>query len=336
MNNTIYLLTGASGLLGGNILKILTERGERVRVLVRNNFQRDKFPRAEAVSGDLLDTESLRLFFSVPEDLDIIVIHSAGIVTMDPKPDQRTHDVNVRGTANIITNCIDNKVRKLVYISSTSVIPEPPMGEKIREAAACDPDRVVGYYSKTKAEATQLVFDAVREQGLDASVIYPSGILGPNDYGSGLITSSLKMVAGGKLRVAVGGTFNSVDARDLAQGVIACAEKGRRAESYIMAGQCQTFTHFLETVCGEVGVGRPLFTIPLWVLRPFTGLGVLYGKLTRRPPWFSGYTIYNLERNNDFSSEKASRELGFHSRAMNETIKDTIAWMRDEKMIKSV
>ncbi len=56
-----------------------------------------------------------------------------------------------------------------------------------------DAKKVIGYYSKTKAEATGLVLKAVREHGLDASIVYPSGILGPNDYNFGLITSSIKL-----------------------------------------------------------------------------------------------------------------------------------------------
>lgn len=328
MDKKMYLLTGASGLLGGSILKILIARGANVRVLVRGPANKNIPPEADIVTGDILDKESLHEFFSVPDGMDVIVIHAASIVTMDPSPNEEVHRVNIGGTANIIENCLERSVKKLVYISSTSAIPERPKGELIREVNYHDAKKVIGYYSKTKTVATQFVLNAVREHDLDASIVYPSGILGPNDYGSGLITSSMKMVADGKLRIAIGGTFNSVDVRDLAEGIIACAEKGRKGESYIMAGQCHTFKQFLETTCQEAGVKKPLLTVPLWLLRPFTCIGVLHGKLHKQPPWFSKYTIYNLDRNNNYSAEKAETELGFRCRPLRETIKDTIEWLR--------
>lgn len=330
MNKNLYLLTGASGLLGGNILRNLIAKGENVRVFVRDPAKKYIPHEADIVTGNLLDKEALHKFFEAPEDTDIIVIHAAGIVTMNPKPDKEVHMVNVDGTTNIIEKCLERKVKKLVYISSTNAIPERPKGEQIREVSFHDVEKVIGYYSKTKAEATELVLKAVREQNLDASIICPSGIFGPNDYGFGLITSSMKMFASGKLRIAIGGSFSSVDVRDLAKGVITCAEKGRKGETYIMADAGHTFKELLDTTCQVAGAKKPLLTIPLWLLRPFTWVGVLHGKLNKQPPWFSKYTIYNLERNNNYSAQKAEKELGFSCRSFHETIKDTIEWLRRE------
>ena len=143
------------------------------------------------------------------------------------------------------------------------------------------------------------------------------------------------MMASGKLRIAIGGTFNYVDARDLAAGVIACSEKGRKGETYIMSSRCYTFKQFLETICEEAGVKKPLFTVPLWLVRPVSYFGNLYVRVSKKPAWFSRFTVYNLERNNNYSSEKAKRELGFQCRSLNETTADTIKWLRQEKMIKT-
>jgi len=332
MINQIYLLTGATGLLGSNILKELTESGKSVRILVMPG---DKAIAAmpddiEIIEGDVLDNQALEKFFNVPENTQLIVIHSASIVTMDPKPNEKVYAVNVDGTKNVLKHCVQNKVKKLVYVSSTGAIPELPKGQFITEVNEHDPDKVIGYYSKTKAIATNLVLQAVKENNLDASVVYPSGILGPNDKGGGLITSAIKMVASGSLRIAIGGTFNSVDVRDLASGVIACAEKGRKGETYIMASRCYTFIEFICAICEEAGVKKPFFTVPLWLVKPFSGLGALYGKITKKPAWFSRFTVYNLERNNSFSAQKAEKELGFKCRPLNETVADTIKWLKDE------
>lgn len=333
MVDKIYLLTGATGLLGGNILKQLIELGENVRALVSpNNPALAYMPKGvEIVEGNLLDEVSLENFFSVPEDKDITVIHAAGIVTMDPRPNPQVYSVNVDGTNNIIQKCLEHKVHKLIYISSTGAIPEPPNGEEIRETESLDPHEVVGYYAKTKAMATELVLKAVKDNGLNASIIYPSGIFGPNDYRFGMITSAVKMIAEKNLRISIEGTFNGADARDLAKGIIACSRNCGKGESYIMAGDCYTFTQLADAICQAAGHKKTLFTIPLWLIRPFAPLGIPFSKITGQPPWFSSYTTYNLSRNNNFSSEKAEKELGFQCRPLQETIEDTIQWLQGVK-----
>lgn len=174
MTETYYLLTGATGLLGGNLVKELIDRGHTVRALVLPNDPAGaQLPcGVEIIAGDLLDDGALERFFSIPGNCEMIVIHAAGIVTMDPNPSEKVRLVNVEGTRNIVEKCIRHHVRKLVYISSTSVIPELPHGQKISEVETFDPEQVTGYYAKTKAMATELVMQAVREHELNASVIF--------------------------------------------------------------------------------------------------------------------------------------------------------------------
>lgn len=230
MNETLYLLTGGAGLLGGNILRLFLARGNRVRTLVLPGDPALRaMPReVEIIEGDLLDAAALDRFFTVPDQMKLIVIHAAGIVTMDPRPNETVRLVNVEGTRAIVAQCLKHRVRKLVYVSSTGAIPELPQGQVIREVEYHDPDQVIGYYAKTKAIATDLVLEAARNQGLDACVVYPSGIFGPDDYGFGLITSAIRMVARGKLPVAIGGSFNSVDARDWLPGLLPAPKPAAR------------------------------------------------------------------------------------------------------------
>ncbi len=337
MSHCLYLLTGATGLLGGNIVRALVERGDMVCALVmRNDPAAASMPKEVClIEGDLLNQEALERFFTTPGPDERIVIHAASIVTIDPRPNEKVRAVNVDGTRNIVEQCLKHKVRKLVYVSSTSVIPEPPAGQIIREIDNYSPDSLVGYYAQTKALATELVMEAARDHGLDASIVCPSGIFGPNDYGFGLITSCVTMVARGHLPVTIGGTFNSVDARDLAAGILSCAERGRAGEAYIMASRCYTFVQLIETIQATTGRQKKLPYLPLWLVRPFAGLGSLYGKITRRPAWFSSFTIYNLERNNNYSFQKAERELGFCCRPLDQSIQDTIIWLEQEgKLIR--
>lgn len=337
MTHCLYLLTGATGLLGGNIVRALVERGDAVCALImRNDPAAASMPKGVSlIEGDLLDHDALERFFTVPGPENRVVIHAASIVTLDPRPNEKVRAVNVDGTRNIVELCLKHRVQKLVYVSSTSVIPELPEGQVIREISDYSPDSLIGYYAQTKALATELVMEAARDRGLDASIICPSGIFGPNDYGFGLITGCVMMVARGHLPVTIGGTFNSVDARDLAAGILACVERGRPGEAYIMASQCYTFVQLIEAIQAATGRQKKLPYLPLWLIRPFAGLGSLYSKITRRPAWFSSFTIYNLERNNNYSFEKAARELGFYCRPLVQSIHDTIVWLEQEgKLIR--
>ncbi|MEE1037299.1 MAG: NAD-dependent epimerase/dehydratase family protein [Oscillospiraceae bacterium] len=196
-NNRYYLLTGAAGFLGTNICMQLLEQGCKVRALVLPNDKSVKFipEQVEVTLGDLTDAASLEPFFTVPEGCTSVVIHCASMVTVDPNYSGKLMAVNVGGTRNIITKVLNHpECEKMVYVSSTGAIPEQPHGMPITEVSKftpCDPKKVVGAYSQSKATATQMVLDAVQVMGLKACVVHPSGILGPNDHAIGETTNTL-------------------------------------------------------------------------------------------------------------------------------------------------
>ena len=122
MNHTLYLVTGAAGFLGGTICRQLIERGDRVRAFVLPGDPAMQFvpKEAEIVEGDLTDLESLERFFTVPEGTEIVVLHIASIVTVNPDYNQKVIDVNVGGTRNIIDLCLRRGAKKLVYYPERS------------------------------------------------------------------------------------------------------------------------------------------------------------------------------------------------------------------------
>ena len=329
----VYLLTGAAGLLGSNISRQLLEAGNTVRALVLKGDPAARYvPReAQVVFGDLLDRASLEELFAVPEGSEVVVIHCASIVTLNPDPSPKVHAVNVDGTRNIVEMCLRHRVKKLVYISSTGAIPELHHGQKISEVDHFLPtDGLVGYYSVTKAEATQLVLDAVREHPeLDASVVHPSGICGPNDFSYGPVAKFILDYAGGGMKAGIAGTFNSVDVRDLAAGVIACCQKGRRGECYVMSNEMVTMEEMFQIINEAAGLHyHPSVLSPRtahWAAKLLS----LGSHFTGKPALLTDFAIYNLTRNNDFDCSKARRELGFSCRPFAETIRDEVNWLME-------
>lgn len=335
--NRIYLLTGAAGLLGSNILRQLIDKGEHVRALVLPNDPAIKhIPKtADVVCGDLLDICSLERFFTVPDDTEKIVIHSGGIVTLTPEPNPKVYAVNVQGTENIIKMCLKHKVKKLVYVSSTGAIPELPYGKKIKEVNHFLPtDNLVGYYSVTKAEASQRVLDAVKDNsGLDASIVHPSGICGPNDYAYGPMAQFIIQYAKGEMKAGIEGTFNSVDVRDLADGVIKCSERGRRGECYIMSNSLVGMKELFDIINDTVGLS---FRPPIMSAKTAhiaVKLLAFLSRISGKPSLLNDFAIYNLTRNNDYDCTKAKNELGFVCRPFKETIRDEVNWLKAEGKI---
>ena len=331
MKNRIYLVTGAAGFLGGTICRQLIERGDKVRAFVLPGDKAMKFvpKEAEIVEGDLCDMESLKRFFTVPEGMESIVLHIASIVTVNPEYSQKVMDVNVGGTENIIRLCLEHpECKKLVYCSSTGAIPELPKGKKIAEVDHFEGDKVEGCYSMSKALATQAVLDAVKDQGLNACVVHPSGILGPEDFAVGETTGTLIKIINGEMPAGIAGSFNLSDVRDLAAGTIAAADKGRSGECYILGNDEVAFKDFADLVCEESGCKKIGFFLPIGMANFMAKMMEKQAKKKGEKPLMTTFSVYNLARNNDFDSSKAKKELGYTTRSYRETIHDEVQWLK--------
>lgn len=331
MSNTMYLVTGAAGFLGGTICRQLVERGDKVRAFVLPNDKAMKYvpKEAEIVEGDLCDMDSLRRFFTVPEGTETVVLHIASIVTVNPDFNQKVMDVNVGGTKNIIELCLEHEeCKKLVYCSSTGAIPELPKGQKIKEVEKFDETKVLGCYSQSKALATQAVLDAVEEKGLNACVVHPSGILGPEDFAVGETTKTMIQILNGEMPAGIAGSFNLCDVRDLANGTILAADKGRRGSCYILGNDEVSFKEFAR-ILAKVGGCKPMkLFLPLGAANFMAKMAEKQAKKTGKAPLMTTFSVYNLARNNDFDSTKAKRELGYTTRSYAETMRDEIQWLK--------
>lgn len=335
MKNTVYLLTGAAEYLGGNVAHTLISQGKRVRALVPD--ENHSLPReTEIVVGNILDRDALQTFFSAEEGTTTIVIHCAGVHCVSPKFSPREYDIIVTGTQNIVGACVAHHVSKLVYVSSTSAIPERPKGKKIREASSFDPNAVTGFAPKIKAKAAQLVLDAVHQQGLDASIVFPSTVCGPRDYDSGFLTSFILGFVREEIPSGVGGSLNPVDVRDLTDGIIACAHKGRKGEGYVLGGASVGMRSIFELVSKFTGCKQMKTILSIPAARCYVLFTIVASKFTKKPVSLTRSTLYSLNRNNEFDSGKAETELGYIARPFAETIRDTIAWLKSEGKIQVV
>lgn len=321
----MIVVTGAPGHLGNNLVRLLLERGEAVRAMVLKgeSLESLKGLPVEIVEGDVREPSSLDRAFQGADT----VFHLASIISLLPGQTELLEQVNVRGARNVAESCLRMGVRRLVHTSSIHALVEPPHGTGIDESVGCDPARMSMEYAKTKARGTLEVLDVVR-QGLDAVVVFPSGIIGPYDFKPSEAGQMILNFMKGRLPATIDGGYNFVDVRDVAKGLLLAAEKGRRGEGYILAGEWISVTDVLREVSLVVGRPVPRLSVSprlaLSAARFLTWLSMKTGK----KPLFSVDMVEALLSNSQVATDKARRELGYSARPIRESIRDTVLWLR--------
>lgn len=322
-----YLVTGATGFLGRTLVSEMDRRGMNVSALVMKS---DPFVAGlpDGVSvfyGDVSDKASMRPFFESGGE-NFCVIHCAGIISIASAHDERIYRVNVGGTRNVAELCEAYHASKLIYVSSVHAIPELSSGDIITEPKRFSPSAVWGDYAKSKASATQIVLEFAR-RGLNASVVLPSGIIGPGDTARGNITEMLLAFCKGRLPFGVRGGYDFADVRDVADGILSCAEKGRIGECYILSGHYSSIRNLLASAGSVIGRAKPPLCVPIGIARAVAPFSETISRIRKKKPFFTPYSIAVLASNGRFSHRKASCEFGYEPRSLDETLRDTVLWL---------
>ena len=325
----IYIVTGASGFLGNNIIRMLEhDDNAEVRAFVLNGESISSLNnlKCSIYYGDVTKADTLNSVFDGCDGIEIFVIHCAAVVYIKSKYNSRVYDVNVNGTKNIVDKVLEYNA-KLIYVSSVHAIPEKSNGELISEVSIFNPDDVVGLYAKTKAEAARYVMDSVKDKGLNACIVHPSGILGPYDFSNSHLTALVMEIVRGKLPMCVKGGYDFVDVRDVAKGIIMACDKGKKGECYIMSGEFVSIKKLADLVCDVVGRKRIKVVLPIIIAKIVAPFYEMYYNVKKKTPLFTKYSLYTLSSNSNFSNEKAKRDLGFVTRDITDTVRDMVMWI---------
>jgi len=323
----MWLVTGATGHIGNVLVRKIIERGEKVRVLTLPGESVESISglEVEAAQGDILNLDAVFESFRGIRG----VFHLAGIISIMPGKNQFVRRVNVDGTKNILRAAKESRVEKLVYTSSIHAIKRVEDGV-INESLPFDPNNHYGEYDRTKAEATLEVQKAAHS-GLEAVIACPTGVIGPYDFRGSLMGNIIRTAAEEKPTLYVDGSYDFVDVRDVADGLIAAAKHGKRGESYILSGQRMSVRYLLETV-REITGGRFFQMKVPFNLAQFAALFMpMYYSLSHATPRFTPYSLEVLRSNANISHAKATRELGYQPRSLYESIRDTVMWFLERK-----
>jgi len=322
------LVTGATGFVGSHLVKALLRRGRPVRAFVRPGTGAEHLASlgVEVVPGDVTDPDG----YIAAADKAARVFHVAGFVSFMKEERPRLEAVNEGGVRNAVKACRAGGVETLVVTSSVAAVGGGHGPVEVDETRPWHGDESLGYAAtKHAGEAVALKASG---KGLRVVCVNPSIVLGPDDPRPSAGGAYVILAAKG-LRWSVGMIQGFVDARDVAEGHILAAEKGKAGERYILNGANLRMAEFIKT-CREAA-GRPgkVFTLPRWVLPPAAVLAEWWSDKRGIAPNFTREQARMARRDAAFSSRKAQVELGWKARPLADTVKDTVAWFERNRML---
>jgi dihydroflavonol-4-reductase len=307
------LVTGATGFLGRHLVERLLDGGEAVRALVRPSTDASALAArgVEIVRGELFGAEEVRQ----AADGCRAVFHVAGLVSHERRRAADLERVNVDAVRAVL-EAVDPRAR-FVHVSSVAAIGPAPGPDRPADERQEFPAGAARFpYAASKHAGERVVLEAA-ERGRHAVVANPGFLLGPGDVNR-VSTWHVGRYLAGTLRVYIPGGLSNVDARDVAAGVVAVAERGRAGERYILTSREGNLSHeeLFSRVAGVTGVERRMLALPPraaalgatllpWPVKP--------GEVRAAALWWF------------YDPAKAERELGFTTRPIDETIADTAA-----------
>ena len=319
----VVAVTGAAGHLGNILVRELWSRDEHVRALVRSEPVVSLPEGVELVYGDLADTPSLCDAFADVE----VVYHAAGLVAIGLGGHKKLHRVNVEGTRNVVEACLRTGVRRLVYISSIEALDLLAGRYPVTEDTPIHPDHTLMPYGRSKAVATLEVDAAVRERDLDAVTIIPTGFIGPFDHKLTPMTSMVRDFMAGKIPAGLGGGFDFVDARDVAIGAIAAAERGVPGARFLLPGHYATVREIFRELEEITGEKAPRFEIPYFLSQIWGLFAELYYAARKKQPRYTRKSLRILSLGVRVSGEAARTVLGYAPRSLRDSLVDTVRWL---------
>lgn len=326
------LVTGASGLLGGNVVRELIRRGIEVKIFVRSlkEIPALKGLKFEQYSGSLTSREDL---FAAAQGCDIIV-HTAAITDQWPTAYEHYEAVNVKATIMLLEVVKQLHIKKMIYVSTANTF---GYGTKEKPADELSEFRFFNYnsgYIMSKFLAQQHVLREIEKSHLPVVIVNPAFMIGPYDSKP----SSGKIILMGlnkKIMLCPSGGKCFVDVRDAAVAVCNAITMGKDGECYLLANQNMSYWEFFEMLSVIREMPQTKILLPKFLILFIGMLGSLYEKLTGKPAKLNftnarllGLTLY-------YNGNKAVEELQMPLTPVRKSVTDALNWFENNNMINS-
>lgn len=320
----LTLVTGGTGFVGAHLVRLLTDRGDRVRVLARATSDRRLLDGldVEWSEGDLMNEESLVRAV----DGCRTVYHCAADYRLYARDPKSLYQVNVEGTKALFRACREHEVEKIVYTSSVAALAVPARGKVSDETDRTEIGSVVGHYKRSKFLAQEVALEAA-SQGLPVVIVNPSTPVGPGDIKP---TATGKIVVdflNGRMPAYVDTGLNLVPVEDVALGHLLAAEKGEVGRLYILGHLNLSLKDILGMLANITGLPAPRWKIPYPVAWTVGFLDTMVeGRILRREPQVPLEGVRMARKKMYFDADRARRELDFCPGSVQAALTRAVAW----------
>jgi len=324
-------VTGGTGFLGSHVARILCERGDRVRLLVRStsNLNLVKDLPIETVVGDLREPETL---VNLLNGCSTLYHVAADYRLWSPNP-KELYSSNVDGTRNILAAARESGLQKIVYTSTVGSLGIPKDGSSGTEDTPVSLEDMVGHYKRSKFLAEQVALEFA-SNGLPVVIVNPSTPVGPGDIKPTPTGKIIVDFIKGRIPAYVDTGLNLIDVRDAAIGHVLAAEKGKVGQKYILGNRNMTLAETLGMVAMISGKQSPKRKIPHSVAYIVGALSTAWSDfITHKPPIVSLESVRMSRKKMFFSPAKAVNELGLPQSPIETAISDAIGWFREHEML---
>jgi len=324
-------VTGASGFVGVNLIQALLAEGRSVRAVIAGEQERPWLAGLdiEIVCADVRNPDEIRAALDGAE----VVYHLAGIISLQPDDWPRVEAVNVRGVENVVEACLAHGVRRLVHFSSFHALVQEPLSLPLDETSPLITTPDAPPYNRSKALG-ELAVRAGIARGLDAVIVCPTGIIGPNDQHPSYFGQTLLDLCKGAMPALVAGGCDWVDVRDVVAGALAAERNAPTGAKYLLSGHWVTLPDLARVVEQITGRPTPRLVLPMWMVRAYTPLHQFISRRQGRVSRLTRVSLEALRGNPQGSHARAARELGYQPRPFRETMRDALAWYAEHGMLE--
>ncbi|MFH1161486.1 MAG: NAD-dependent epimerase/dehydratase family protein [bacterium] len=322
-------VTGANGHVGANLCRALVKSGHQVTALTHNRTSAIRDLPIEMIKGDLLNQESLRKFLAGQE----ICYHLAAFISIKGDPHGMVWKINVDGTRNLIDTARESGITRFIHFSSIHAFNQHPVDLPLDENRPLVTTEGFAY-DRSKAEGERIV-KAASSDGFDALILSPTAIIGPVDPEPSLTGKALLELYNRQIPALVPGGYNWVDVRDIVAAAINAVTLGRKGEKYLLSGKWYSLLDLSRMVAHITGKQTPQAVMPMWLARIGLPFITLFSRITGAEPLYTAESLQIVaEGNRQIMNEKARRELNFHPRDLETTIRDAFTWFKENNYIQ--
>ena len=324
------LVTGATGFLGHHLVKRLIREGYKVRIFKKESDSMELLEglEVEVKSGDIRDFNAVKEAVKGCE----VVFHLVGLISYWKALNQIQYDINVKGTHNVVKASLENKVKRLIYVSSTAAVGTEENGRLANEETLYNLFPLRINYCDTKFLAEVEIYKGIA-RGLNAVIVCPGSMYGQGDRRKIKTDMTFDFKFPMNLFYIKEG-IGVVDVRDVVEGLIQAWKKGRKGERYLLVGENLTFYQIRKQIAKVLGKRPPFICLPNWFLSILSYLFLGVSRVTGKKPKLTPEMVRFNKLKFYFSNEKAKRELGLRFRPFSESIKDAVRWYKEHGFLK--